>query len=917
MTTDLNRPDPDQLLGHVQTEESRRGRGKLKIVLGYAAGVGKTYAMLEAAHQRREEGVDLVIGYMETHGRAETDALLTGLETIPRRQVTHRGVILDEMDIDAVLARRPQLVLVDELAHTNAPGSRHPKRYQDVEEILDAGIDVYATLNIQHLESLNDVVAQITGTIVRETVPDRILQRAGEIEVIDLPIEELRRRLAEGKVYVPAQAEEAARRFFRPGNLTALRELAFRQAAARVDEEMRAYMQTHAIAGPWPAGERILVCVSSSPVSERLVRTGSRLAQNFNAEWIAAYVETPDRNLITDTDRQRVASTLRLAESLGANVVTLPGQSVAEAIADYAQRHNVTKIVAGKPLLPRWRDRVRGSLVDQILRRVSGVDVYVIGNAAETATPVDQRKRSVPWAHYLQGVLLVALITLLALPIRSLIEPTNLVMLYLLAVLVAAVRWERSVAAVVSLLGVLVFDVIFVPPYYTLAVSDAEYLLTFAGLLLVGLVIGGLAAQAREQARAAMRRENQTTALYEFSRALAGAVTVEQIAHTVTGHVARTLGGSATLWSPVGDSLVAHEEMQTQTTNQSTADEQGVAQWVFTRGQPAGCGTDTLAAARRLHLPLVQGSHTLGVLSVGLEGGAPDREQQRLLASFANQTALALDRVQLAEKARQAQILRETERLQSALLNSISHDLRTPLASITGALSSLKDDAAFLDEAAQADLVETALGEAGRLNGLVGNLLDMSRLESGSVLLKRDPCDVEDLVGVVLEQVGNRLRDHPVRIQLAPDLPLVPLDFVLVAQVLVNLLDNAAKYAPKQTEIDIGAGADDSTVEIRIADRGPGIPPALIDKVFDKFYRIESGDKSVGTGLGLTIAKAIVEAHGGDITLTNRDEGGLLARIRFPLIYKERRGNFTWPVVTSVYWLWMMKPPSAVFYAHH
>ena len=882
MTIDNDHHNSDRLLKRAQPEESRRGRGKLKIFLGYVAGVGKTYAMLQAAHLRREEGVDLVIGYVETHGRAETDALVIGLETVPRRQVTYRNVTLTEMDIDAVLARRPQLVLVDELAHTNAPGSRHPKRYQDVEEILDAGIDVYSTLNIQHLESLNDVVAQITGTIVRETVPDRVLHRAGEIEVIDLPIEELRQRLAEGKVYVPGQAEEAARRFFRPGNLTALRELAFRQAAARVDEEMRAYMQTHAIAGPWPAGERILVCVSPSPLSERLVRTASRLAQNLNAEWVAAYVETANSSLLTVTDRDRVANTLRLAESLGANVVTLPGQSVADAIAGYAQRHNITKIVAGKPVLPRWRAWTRGSLVDQILRRVHGIDVYVIGSVEESATPREQRRLATPWMHYLHGVLLVALVTLLALPIRPLIEPTNLVMLYLLAVVVAAVRWERSVAVLVSLLGVLAFDVIFVPPYYTLAVSDAEYVLTFAGLLLVGLVIGGLAAQAREQASAALRRENQTTALYEFSRALASAVTVDQIAHTVTEHVERTVGGNAKLWIPVGDSLTAQPALTVPSTGAAWAEEQGIAQWVFSHGQAAGCGTDTLPTAQQLYLPLQQGPLTLGVLAVGLENGAADREQQRLLSSFANQTCLALDRVQLAEQARQAQLLHETERLQSALLNSISHDLRTPLASITGALSSLKDDAAMLDDAGQADLVETALGEAERLNRLVGNLLDMSRLESGAVHLKLEPCDVEDLVGVVLDQMKNRLHHHTVQIELAPDLPLVPLDFVLVSQVLVNLLDNAAKYAPKGSEIKIIARADVAAVEIDVVDHGPGIPPPLLSKVFDKFYRIEAGDRAVGTGLGLTIAKAIVEAHRGEILLASRPEGGTRARMRFP-----------------------------------
>jgi two-component system sensor histidine kinase KdpD len=890
MHEDYARPDPDQVLVHVQREETRRARGRLKIFLGYAAGVGKTYAMLEAAQQRLAEGLDVVAAYVDTHGRAETQALLAGLELLPRRPIPYREVIVTEMDLDAVLARRPGLALVDELAHTNAPDSRHARRYLDVLELLNAGIDVYTTLNVQHLESLNDVVAQITGVVVRETVPDRILDEADEIELVDLPINELVVRLAEGKVYVPEQAARATRQFFRPGNLAALRELALRRAADRIDEQMRAYMQTHAIAGPWPAAERLLVCVGPSPLSQRLVRTARRLAQRLNAEWFAVYVETPAHATLSEAARDRVAQALRLAEELGAKSITLPGRSAAETIIAYAKSHNVTKIVAGKPLQPRWLELLRGSIVDQIIRHSQDIDVYVISGTGEHArqvpeaqTPIRPRRRH----RFLKSLLLVAVVTAIGLPLRPYIEPTNLVMLYLLAVIVAAIRLGRAPAILASVLGVVAFDLVFVPPYYTLVVAHAQYLLTFAALLGVGLLISTLAAQVREQARAAQKREAQTAALYELSRDLAAAVELADVAHTVVSHVEQILASQA--------AVLVHDGLQLELLSASAgyaldASELAVASWALQHGQAAGRHTDTLAGAKGFYLPLRAAQAIVGVLAVHMIRSADELapEQRRLLESFASQAALAIERDQLAEKAKQAQLLRETEKLQSALLNSISHDLRTPLATITGALTSLLGDGDLLDEEARRELTKTAYGEAERLNRLVGNLLDMTRLESGAMKLAPELGDVQDAVGVALSQLSNQMADRSVVVNVPHDLPLVPMDFVLIVQVLVNLLDNADKYSPPAAPIEIKAYTASTSLMIDVADCGPGIPAEELNRIFEKFHRLQRPGHRQGTGLGLSISKGIIEAHGGHISARNRPAGGAVFTIALPLQQGQR-----------------------------
>lgn len=894
----MNRPDPDLLLAQVQAEDERAERGKLKIFLGYAAGVGKTYAMLEAAHHRVETGVDVVIAYIETHKRAETEALVEGLEIIPRALLDYRGTHLQEMDLDAVLARKPQLALVDELAHTNAPGSRHPKRYQDVEELLEAGIDVYSTLNIQHIESLNDVVAQITGVIVRETIPDRVFDAAAEIELIDLPTDELRQRLTEGKVYVPEQAGRAIHKFFRSGNLAALRELALRRAAQRVDEQMRAYMQTRAIAGPWAAGERLMVAISPHPLSERLIRSGRRMATQMNGEWFVLYVETPDHPRLPIPVRDRIQKTLRLAEELGAEVVTLPGDRIAEAILDYARKQNITKLILGKPLLPRWKEILRGgSLVDYLIRHSGAIDVYVInGDSGETkiadSTPqpiVTIHTRE--WQPYAVSAGLVALVTLLNQWIHSILEPTNVVMFYLLTVVWTALRYGRGPAVLASILSVLFFDFFFVPPRLTFSVADIQYVFTFIALLIVGLVVSNLTSRQREQALQAQRREQQTATLYALSKDLAAAADLDGIARAIHTHIKQLTGYDGILFFPKNGSgkVIPYNEsefLQRNGTGGIVESELAVAAWAYAHDQPAGKGTNTLPASSGVYYPLRGTQEKSGVLGVLMTEENTDltRDQRRLLEAFVNQVALAVERFHLVGKAQQVQVLRETEKLQTALLNSISHDLRTPLVSITGALSSLRDDNAPVDRATQRALLDNAFEEADRLNRLVGNFLELSKMEAGALRPAREVTDVQDLVGVALNQTSLRLHGREVEIHIAPYLPMVPMDFVLMNQVLVNLVENAAKYSPDGTPITIRAERNGRSLHVTVADRGYGIPVTERERIFDKFYRVDGNNDSVaGSGLGLAIAKGIVEAHGGTIQVHARTGGGTEMMVALPL----------------------------------
>ncbi|MGC8669176.1 MAG: DUF4118 domain-containing protein [Chthonomonadales bacterium] len=899
---EYQRPDPDELLDGLASEEGRERRGRLKIFLGYAAGVGKTYAMLHAAHQRRAEGVDVVVAFVETHGRPETEELLAGLEVIPRRKVEYRGIQLEEMDVDAVLARKPQLALVDELAHTNAPGSRHPKRYHDVEELLAAGIDVLTTLNIQHIESLNDAVAQITGVKVHETVPDRILDAADDLEVVDLPPDELRQRLAEGKVYVPPQAALAIQRFFRKGNLTALREMMLRRAAVRVDDQMQTYMRTRAIQGPWPAGDRLLVCIGSGPMNARLLRTARRLADELKAEWHALHVETPPSACLAPAARDALSQNLRLAEELGAKVAVRTAPSVADAVVAYARQHNVTKILVGTPQKPRIVELLHGSVVDQIIRRSGIIDVYVINSAVQAPDQEGpksraQGRRATPsrLRPYLWSMALVVGASLLGFPIRDLFDPANLIMLYLAVVVMAALYLGRGPSILASALSVAAFDFLFVPPRFSLAFSDTQYALTFLGLFTVSLVISTLAAQVAHQVRAAQQREAETYEVYSLSRDLAAATDAAAVFQAVSERIVQTFGYGVVIFVPArrrSDSDTGLEVYRATPSLPLDANELAVADWAFKHGQPAGEGTDTLPGAALRYLPMVTARGTLGVLGVR-RGDAPGPEppdRRRLLEAFVSLAALAFERVRLAEQARQVEMLSATEKLQTALLNSVSHELRTPLASITGILSSLrqrrqgeKEAGPMLDAATREELLQTAWDEAERLNRLVANLLDMSRLRAGALRIKEEPCDVQDAVGAALADLGERLKGRPVSVQIPPDFPLVLADLVLLVRVLVNLLDNAVKYSPPGSPVEITATTDGGMAVLSVADRGKGIPHGDLEGVFDTFRRANSDEGQIGIGLGLSISKGIVEAHGGRIWAEGRPGGGTIVSLALPL----------------------------------
>ncbi len=879
------RPDPDTLLAKIQAEEKAPPRGKLKIFLGYAAGVGKTFAMLEAARHRKSQGVDVVAGYIETHGRADTEALLAGLEILPRREAEYRGVSFSEMDVDAVLARHPALILVDEFAHTNAPGSRHPKRYLDVEEIRDAGIDVFTTLNIQHIESLNDVVAQVTGVIVRETIPDRVFDEAAEIEVVDLPPDELLIRLKEGKVYIPDQAARAIGNFFRRGNLTALREITLRRAANRVDDQMRAYMQSREIPGPWAAGERLMVCISPGALGERLIRSARRLADEWHCDWRAVYVESPDHARLSAAEQEQIAHALTRAEELGAKTVTLSGSPLQQVLLDYARRHNITRILVGKPLRPIWQERLQGSLVNRLIRESGPIDIFVISGEQQEAAPLPARRffPHRPLNRYLWSVLLVTAATLLSFLIRDYITPTNLVMVYLLAVVIAAINLGKGPSMLASLLGVLAFDFFFVPPYLTMAVSDTEYILTFIALFAVGFVISQLTDRLRVQAEVAERRRVETASLYGLSRDLAVAKGMDSILQAITNNIAQTFDRDVLVFLP--DKTGNLEPIAATQDFGTGENELALAEWAYKHGQTAGRGTDTLPAAPARYLPLKTANAVIGVLAVRPHDPARHLppEGYRLLEAFASQAALAVERVQLSERAQQAKLLEATEKLQSALLNSLSHDLRTPLVSITGAVTSLEEQSEALSEEDRRSLIRTARGETERLNRLVGNLLSITRIESGALHLHRQPEDVQDIIRTAVELLGDQAAGNPIRVNVPPDFPPVPADFALIAQALVNILENAIKYSPPGSPIDIIAGEDGSTAHIEVSDCGVGIPPEEALHVFEKFYRVHRPENVSGSGLGLSICKGIIDAHGGKIFAMPRAGGGTIIAIELPL----------------------------------
>src|SRR5579884_2009383 len=880
-----HRPDPEALLKRVREEEKKQARGKLRVFFGAAAGVGKTFAMLEAAHEQVEAGVDVLIGWVETHGRTETEALVEGLERLPPRLVEYQTAVLKEFDLDAALKRRPALILMDELAHTNAPGSRHAKRWQDVVELLDAGIHVYTTVNVQHLESLNDVVTQITGIPVHETVPDSVLEQADELELIDIPPEDLIRRLKEGKVYVPEQAEHAIHNFFRKGNLTALRELALRRTAERVDAEMQTYRQDHAVPKVWPAGETIMVCVNPTARARKLIRTARRMATGLHAKWIAVYVQTPEHLRRPESERDRVVQALRLAEQLGAETVTLTGHRVSQEILSYARSRNVTRIIVGKPVRPRWKELLFGSVVADLVRESGDIDLYVITGEAGRSRPIAARilRHTSDGAAYARAASVVALSTLIAYWMQPSFASTNIVMVYLLGVVFVASRWGRGPSILGSVLSVVAFDFFFVPPSLSLGFSDTEYLITFLVMLLTALIISNLTIRNREQAELARERERRTGALYAMSRELTQTRMVEGLSRVALRHISDVFksraavflaDGAKRLGLPIGEqvSWISDEK------NLS------VAQWAFDHAQMAGMGTDNLPGADALFLPLTATRGTLGILAV-----RPDQPKQllvpdqiHLLETFANLMASAIERAVLANEGQQAQVMIESERMRNALLSAVSHDLRTPLAAIAGAVSSLFEGKVDFDPQTRKQLIQSIHDEVMWMDRLVNNLLYMTRLEAGVIQIHKEPLPLEEVVGAALVRLEKKLGDRSVAAQVPTDAPLVPMDGVLIEEVLINLLENATKYTPSGSPIEIGAEFGEETVTISVADRGPGIPEGEEQRIFDKFYR--TGPKRTrGVGLGLAICRGIVEAHGGRIWVENRPGGGAVFRFTLPI----------------------------------
>jgi two-component system, OmpR family, sensor histidine kinase KdpD len=886
-----HRPSPEALL-----EAARRAEhhvGKLRIFVGAAPGVGKTYEMLQQAHARLKDGYDVVAGVVETHGRKETEALLAGIEVIPRRNIEYKGQLLREMDLDAILARRPQIVLVDELAHTNAEGSRHPKRYLDVEELRNNGIDVYTTVNIQHIESLNDVVAQITHVRVRETVPDAVFDRADAVELVDLTPDDLIERLKEGKVYVPKQAERALEHFFSPANLTALRELALRRTAERVDEQLLTEMQAHAIQGPWAAGERILICVSDDPRTGSLVRYAKRLADRLHGPWVALYVEGRRSTQLNDVERDRIADTLRLAQALGGESVTIPGgdRSIADDVIGYAHAHNVTQIIIGKSTRSRWFEILHGSVVHDLVRRSGNISVHVIAGDQLPDSPIPRKSTNAAEVRhfeprpYVWALLGVAIALGCGELVNHWIGVENVDLVFLTAVVGVAVRFGLWPSLLASVASALCYNFFFLPPIYTFTITDPHNIAAFALFTLVAIIVSNVAGRGRMQTVAAQTRVRTVESLYAFSRKLAGAGTLDDVLWATAYQTALMLKMRVVLLLPTDGSLVVRAGYPPE----DMLDDADIAaaKWTWESDRAAGRGSETLPGAKRLFLPMHTGRGPIGVIGIDSDKPGPllTPDQRRLLDALMDQGALAIERVRLVEDMDRVERTAETERLRSALLTSISHDLKTPLAAVLGSASALRDVGDKLSDAEKADLLATVIDESERLNRFIANLLDMTKIESGAVTPNLAPHDLSEIVGSALRRANKILGGHRVHLELSTDMPMVRIDAVLFEQALFNLLDNAAKYAADGTTIGVRSWRDRDSVVLQIIDEGEGIPQGDLEHIFDKFYRVQKTDHvRAGTGLGLAISRGFVEAMQGTITAANRtDRKGAVFTITLPI----------------------------------
>jgi two-component system sensor histidine kinase KdpD len=874
--SESHRPNPDALLAVIQSDAAQAKRGRLKVFLGMCPGVGKTYAMLEAAQRELKAGRDIVIGYVETHGRKETDALTAGLPIVPRKAAEHRGIALTQMDLDAVLARRPQLALVDELAHTNAPGSRHPKRWQDVNELLDAGIDVFTTVNVQHIESRADTVRQVTGTEIRETVPDSLLDTA-EIELIDLPTDELLQRLEQGKVYLPERAAAAAGNFFREGNLTALRELALRLVADHVGTETQEFHRAQTGSGPWKTGHRLLVAVSASPLSEPLIRWTRRMADSLKCLWLAVHVESSRQ--LDEAAKARLEKNLKLARTLGAEVIATSDEDLARGILRIAQQQNVSQIIVGKPAASGLLQWLRaGQLLRRLTRDSGNIDLHVVRAEKSDSAPSKLHWHWTPQSSWGQYATVVGVVASVAL-VNVLLDPKFTAprvpgLVFLLSVVILALFLGRGPVFLAGALSALVWNFFFLPPRFTLIIASVEDGILFGLYFVVAIVLGQLVSRIRTQEQAERRREERAIALYQLTRELAQAGTRDEVVWQLLAEATRAFNAPVAVVLPGNRGLAAHPDSSLTLTEK----ELNVAEWAFHHRQAAGRFTDNLPGAEALHLPMATERAVMGVLSVGLPEKTLTLAQRDLLEAYARQAALVLDRVALRANAEQSKLVAESERLSNALLNSISHELRTPLAAITSAASALtevKDAPAELRHSMIAEIQEAT----ARLNRLVGNLLNVTRLESGHVQAGLDWCDVGDLIHATVRSLERELSGHPVKIEIVEKMPLARLDFVLMQQALSNLLLNAVVHTPPGTPILLQARLDQSALIISVADSGPGLPPELLPRVFDKFVRGPDAAAG-GSGLGLAIIKGFVEAQGGQITAENRPSGGALFTIR-------------------------------------
>jgi two-component system sensor histidine kinase KdpD len=878
---DETRPDPDALLHALKKEEENAAKAKLKIFFGMCAGVGKTYDMLTAAHEIRLKGIDVVVGIVETHKRPETEALLQGLAVVPRKKIDYRGTILEEMDLDAILARKPKLVLVDELAHTNAPGSRHLKRYQDVEELLDNGIDVYTTLNVQHLESRADAVAQITGSMIRETVPDSIFELADDIEVIDLPPDELLKRLADGKVYAPERSQQAIQNFFRKGNLTALREMSLRLTAERVDHQLRDYMRTQRISGPWKSGQRFIVGISPSPHSVSVLRWARRLSYTMNASWAVVCVETSIP--LDDADKEQLSKNIELARELGAEIVTTSDESVADALIRVAHEQNATQILVGKSKRGIFSRSQR--LIENLVENSHNVDIYIVGQ--EDTSQQERKRRAIPKlqstiTQYSVAAAIVVIVAFACFPFAPLIGYRTVSMIILLTVSLLPLRMGPGPVLVAAGVGAIMWDFFFIPPLFTFSVGHVEDVLMLGAYFIVALVTGVLSARVRTREQAVRQRERKTAALFSLTNDLSSSHSQEEVIQSAVSNIKKYFDADVAIVLGEADGEISSKP-HAASSMELDAKEFGVASWAYWNEKKAGKNTDTLPSAQATYFPISGPRYPLGVIGVRLRGDEKlSSDQETSLENFIAQIASAMERELLNDINKKSIVVAESERLYKTLFNSISHELRTPIATIMGASENLLH--VFAKETAQPanEYTKEIHIAAERLNRLVANLLDMSRLESGMIQPKMDWCDISDLINVALKGLEQELAGYSVNVSVQPDMPLVRLDFGLIEQALTNLIHNAIVHTPEGTTIGVDAKILERECVISVADNGKGLSKEDLRKVFEKFYRAE-GLKGGGAGLGLPISKGFVEAHQGTIAARNRDSGGAEFTIRIPM----------------------------------